>query len=320
MSHARIKISWPKGAECATLEDTPTVRVLVAALPLKAKAQTWGEEVYFEIPFAAKLEADAKQVVPPGTVVALLGPSGSGKTTLLRAVAGLETPHRGTIRLGDAVFFDAAREIELPAEARGLGLVFQSYARWPHRTVFDNVAYGLKLRGVSAAGIKASREGAGVNGHASRRPLSAPVVRRPAAAAALARALVCEPPIILLDEPLSNLDANCARRRRGVAADRRFWPRRAHRHHDQIERWRRADRITLLNGGVIEQEGSPTDLSRRRQPCSRPSSGNNNRLDGTLVEVDNARAVIEVIAPLAGAEARAALAPRRPVSSGSSAC
>ena len=84
--------------------------------------------------------------VPPGKVVALLGPSGSGKTTLLRAVAGLETPYRGAIALGDKVFFDAARNIDLPAEARGLGLVFQSYALWPHRTVFENVAYGLKLR------------------------------------------------------------------------------------------------------------------------------------------------------------------------------
>ena len=92
--------------------------------------------------------------VPAGEVVALLGPSGSGKTTLLRAVAGLETPHRGSIAIGDRVFFDAARGIELPAEERGLGLVFQSYALWPHRTVFDNVAYGLKLRSVPAEEIK----------------------------------------------------------------------------------------------------------------------------------------------------------------------
>jgi iron(III) transport system ATP-binding protein len=87
-------------------------------------------------------------------VVALLGPSGSGKTTLLRAVAGLEIPHSGSIAIGDKVFFDAARKIELPAEKRGLGLVFQSYALWPHRSVFDNVAYGLKLRGTPVAEIK----------------------------------------------------------------------------------------------------------------------------------------------------------------------
>ena len=122
--------------------------------------------------------------VPAGEVVALLGPSGSGKTTLLRAVAGLETPHRGSIAIGDRVFFDAARGIELPAEERGLGLVFQSYALWPHRTVFDNVAYGLKLRSVPAEEIKTrvdktlSQIGLG----APRRALSASTLRRSAAA------------------------------------------------------------------------------------------------------------------------------------------
>src|SRR5215813_8113806 len=96
--------------------------------------------------------------VPPGKVVALLGPSGSGKTTLLRAVAGLETPHRGVISIGDKVLFDAPKRIDLPAEARGLGLVFQSYALWPHRTVFGNVAYGLKLRKVAPDQIRARVE------------------------------------------------------------------------------------------------------------------------------------------------------------------
>ena len=84
-----------------------------------------------------------------GEVVSLLGPSGSGKTTLLRAVAGLEVPHRGTIRIEDRPVFDARPAVEMPAEKRNLGLVFQSYALWPHRTVFDNVAYGLRLRKVA---------------------------------------------------------------------------------------------------------------------------------------------------------------------------
>src|SRR5258708_6354454 len=93
-------------------------------------------------------------VVRRGEVVALLGPSGSGKTTLLRAVAGLEQPYAGSVAIGDTVFFDAARKIDVPAEKRGLGLVFQSYALWPHRSVSDNVAYGLKLRTVAGNEIR----------------------------------------------------------------------------------------------------------------------------------------------------------------------
>ena len=89
-----------------------------------------------------------------GEVVALLGPSGSGKTTLLRAVAGLESPKSGTIDIGERRVFDGSKKLELPAEARNLGLVFQSYALWPHKTVFDNVAYGLKLRKMAARDIE----------------------------------------------------------------------------------------------------------------------------------------------------------------------
>ena len=92
-----------------------------------------------------------------GEVVALLGPSGSGKTTLLRAVAGLETPKAGTINIGERRVFngDGANQFEMPAEQRNLGLVFQSYALWPHKTVFDNVAYGLKLRKMGGSDIAA---------------------------------------------------------------------------------------------------------------------------------------------------------------------
>ena len=89
-----------------------------------------------------------------GEVVSLLGPSGSGKTTLLRAVAGLEAPRQGTIRIEDKPVYDGSQKLEVPAERRNLGLVFQSYALWPHRTVFDNVAYGLKLRKVPTGEIK----------------------------------------------------------------------------------------------------------------------------------------------------------------------
>jgi len=238
-------------------------------------------------------------VVPRGQVVALLGPSGSGKTTLLRAVAGLETPHAGTIAIGDKVFFDAAKEIDLPAENRGLGLVFQSYALWPHRTVFDNVGYGLKLRGVKADEIKQRVDKAlaqiGLGHLGARYPhqLSGGQQQR----VALARALVYEPPVILLDEPLSNLDAK-------LREEARAWLRQLIVSlnlsalcvtHDQVEAMAIADRITLLNGGVIEQQGTPTEL------YNRPSSlfaaefmGSNNRFAGTLKEKFGERGALMV--------------------------
>eukprot|EP01030_Chromulinospumella_sphaerica_P034997 gene34997-biopygen28287 len=144
-----------------------------------------------------------------GEVVALLGPSGSGKTTLLRAVAGLESPKAGTIAIGERTVFDGSRDFELPAEHRNLGLVFQSYALWPHKTVFENVAYGLKLRKLGASEIKdkvndvLKNLGLGHLGERFPHQLSGGQQQR----VAIARALVYNPPVILLDEPLSNLDA-----------------------------------------------------------------------------------------------------------------
>jgi len=237
--------------------------------------------------------------VPAGQVVALLGPSGSGKTTLLRAIAGLETPYRGSIAIGDRVFFDAARGVELPAEQRGLGLVFQSYALWPHRTVFDNVGYGLKLRGVSAAEIKTRVEKTlsqiGLGHLAARYPhqLSGGQQQR----VAIARALVYEPPVILLDEPLSNLDAK-------LREEARAWLRTLivtlglsaiHVTHDQVEAMAIADRIVLLDAGLIAQEGPPTALYN--EPATLFAAefmGSNNRLDGKLAESSGGRAMIEL--------------------------
>jgi iron(III) transport system ATP-binding protein len=238
--------------------------------------------------------------VPAGKVVALLGPSGSGKTTILRSVAGLETPHRGSIRIGEHVLFDASRNVNLPAEARRLGLVFQSYALWPHRTVLDNVAYGLKLRRIKPDEIKTRVDGAlaqiGLAQLGQRYPhqLSGGQQQR----VALARALVYEPSVILLDEPLSNLDAK-------LREEARAWLRQLIISlnlsallvtHDQIEAMAIADRITLLNGGLIEQEGSPIELYR--EPATLFAAefmGNNNRLQGTLVENADKRAAIEVM-------------------------
>jgi iron(III) transport system ATP-binding protein len=237
--------------------------------------------------------------VTPGQVVALLGPSGSGKTTLLRAVAGLEQPHGGTIGIGDKVFYDGARKIDLPAEKRGLGLVFQSYALWPHRTVFDNVGYGLKLRRTPAAEIKTRVDKTlgqiGLGHLAERFPhqLSGGQQQR----VAIARALVYEPPVILLDEPLSNLDAK-------LREEARAWLRTLivtlglsaiHVTHDQVEAMAIADKIVLLNAGTIEQEGPPTALYN--DPSSQFAAefmGSNNRVEGTLVDVTGGKATIDV--------------------------
>jgi iron(III) transport system ATP-binding protein len=238
--------------------------------------------------------------VPAGKVVALLGPSGSGKTSILRSVAGLETPHRGSIRIGEHVLFDAGRNINLPAEARRLGLVFQSYALWPHRSVFDNVAYGLKLRRIKAAEIKTRVDNAlaqiGLAQLGERYPhqLSGGQQQR----VALARALVYEPSVILLDEPLSNLDAR-------LREEARAWLRQLIvslnlsallATHDRIEAMAIADRMTLLNGGLIEQEGTPMELYR--EPATLFAAefmGNNNRLQGTLLDNADNRAAIEVM-------------------------
>jgi len=225
-----------------------------------------------------------------GEVVSLLGPSGSGKTTLLRAVAGLEQPHRGTIAIEDKVVFDGARGVEVPAEKRNLGLVFQSYALWPHRTVFDNVAYGLKLRNVAAGETKERVTSAlanlGLDALAQRLPhqLSGGQQQR----VAIARALVYNPPVILMDEPLSNLDAK-------LREEARAWLRELILRlelsalvvtHDQNEAMAMSDRILLLNNGVIEQQGTPEEMYARPQTLfTAEFMGSNNALRGTVAEV-----------------------------------
>jgi iron(III) transport system ATP-binding protein len=237
--------------------------------------------------------------VPAGQAVALLGPSGSGKTTLLRAIAGLEQPSGGTIAVGERVFFDAARGISLAPEERGLGLVFQSYALWPHRTVFENVAAGLKLRKVSAGEIKARvarvLEQMGLAHLAGRLPpqLSGGQQQR----VAIARALVYEPPIILLDEPLSNLDAKLREEARGFLRSliTTLGLSAIHVTHDQVEAMALADRIVLLRGGEIAQDSAPTSLyGHPATQFAAEFMGSNNRLEGTLVARSNGRATLEV--------------------------
>ena len=234
-----------------------------------------------------------------GEVVALLGPSGSGKTTLLRAVAGLESPRLGSITIGERRVFDGAAKLEMPAEQRNLGLVFQSYALWPHKTVFDNVAYGLKLRRMAGAEIKArvmevlGQLGLGHLGERYPHQLSGGQQQR----VAIARALVYNPPVILLDEPLSNLDAKLREEARAFLRELivRLGLSALMVTHDQGEAMAISDRILLLNNGRIEQQGTPQSMYETPDTLfTAEFMGSNNRLPGTLVQRDGGNVVIDV--------------------------
>src|SRR5690349_2126642 len=200
-----------------------------------------------------------------GTLVCLLGPSGCGKTTTLRLIAGFVEPTEGEIRVGDRVVSSPQKTV--PPERRNMSMIFQSYALWPHMTVADNIVYGLKLRKMDSTTIKKKLDGILATTRlaplAQRYPgeLSGGQQQR----VALARALIVEPETLLLDEPLSNLDAN-------LREEMRFEVRRLHdafRYttvyvtHDQSEAMTTADLICVMNAGKIEQSGSPEEIYDR---------------------------------------------------------
>ena len=246
-----------------------------------------------------------------GEVVALLGPSGSGKTTLLRAVAGLESAKQGTISIGDRNVYDGSKNFEMPAEHRNLGLVFQSYALWPHKTVFENVAYGLKLRKMGTSDI-ASRVndvlkqlGLGHLGERFPHQLSGGQQQR----VAIARALVYNPPVILLDEPLSNLDAKLREEARAFLRELivRLGLSALMVTHDQGEAMAISDRILLLNNGKIEQQGTPQSMYETPETLfTAEFMGSNNRLPGKVLGRDGARVTVDVAGTRLQAAARGA--------------
>ena len=207
-----------------------------------------------------------------GEFVTLLGPSGCGKTTTLRMVAGLEQNTGGRISIGDRVVSDAERGLFVPAEHRALGMVFQSYAIWPHMTVFENVAYPLRVptrprRGDPRAGdgdAQAGRDG----GYADRPApaLSGGQQQR----VAIARALVFEPALLLLDEPLSNLDARL-RTQMGSefrALQKRLGITSLYVTHDQEEAMVLSDRVVVMQAGRVLQTGTPEEIYQRPHSCA----------------------------------------------------
>ena len=205
--------------------------------------------------------------VAAGEHVTLLGPSGCGKTTTLRAIAGLEHPASGEIRVGGQAVYSGAARVNVAPERRGLSMVFQSYAIWPHMSVFDNVAYGLRVRKLPAAevaervrwaldlvqmGALAVRSAAQLSGGQQQR-------------VALARAFVFSPSVLLFDEPLSNLDAKLRAEMRIEIKElqRRLGITSVYVTHDLEEALAISDRIVVMRDGVIEQVGSPAEIYDR---------------------------------------------------------
>jgi len=204
-----------------------------------------------------------------GEFLTLLGPSGCGKTTTLRMIAGLEEPNGGSIRIGDRVIYDRGLGVNVPAETRGLGMVFQSYAIWPHMTVAENIAYPLRMRRVPRARraelVKKALDLVGLAGFGDKPSplLSGGQQQR----VALARALVFEPALLLLDEPLSNLDAKL---REQMRFELRIMQQRVgltaiYVTHDQEEALTLSDRLVVMNEGEIEQIGTPSEVYERPQ-------------------------------------------------------
>jgi iron(III) transport system ATP-binding protein len=239
--------------------------------------------------------------VAAGELFTLLGPSGCGKTTTLRSIAGLETPDSGRIQLGDQVLYDSDSRTDLPVYRRGLAMVFQSYAVWPHMTVFQNAAFPLEImpRGSRPSRkqirerVERSLQTVGLERFAeqSATRLSGGQQQR----LALARALVIEPPILLLDEPLSNLDAK-------LRESMRLEIKRLQRDmgltaiyvtHDQAEALSMSSRVAIMNAGKVIQIGRPRDIyGAPADQFVADFLGVSNFVEGTLIAVNGNEAEI----------------------------
>ncbi len=238
--------------------------------------------------------------IPEGSLYTLLGPSGCGKTTTLRCVAGLERPDIGSISIGGIKVYDSADWTYIPPNRRPIGMVFQSYAIWPHMTVFQNVAYPLTIQHRPKAEIRKRVEDVlrvvGLHGLEERPApkLSGGQQQR----VAFARALVNEPKVMLLDEPLSNLDAKLREQMRFEikALQRRVNITTIYVTHDQAEALAISDQIAVMHGGKLIEVGSPHQLySRPERKFTATFLGLTNLIEGQVIELDgiNQRGRIE---------------------------
>ena len=236
--------------------------------------------------------------IEEGTLVTLLGPSGCGKTTTLRMLAGFETPSDGTITIG-------GRDVtNVPVNARNVGMVFQSYALFPHMTVRENVEYGVRLLNLPKAEMKDRvnniLETMALAQYADRSPsrLSGGQQQR----VALARAVVTQPKVLLFDEPLSNLDAQLRERMRDElrAIQLRLGITSLYVTHDQSEAMAISDRVVVMRGGVIEQDDSPLNVySRPGTGFVAEFMGKANILNGTVEAIDDTMVRVRVASTVA---------------------
>jgi len=228
--------------------------------------------------------------VEKGSTVSLLGPSGCGKTTVLRSIAGLETPDAGRIRIADETVYDSGQGLNRPPEQRQIGMVFQSYAVWPHMSVAQNVGFPLKIRRVPAGEV-AERVGkaldlVGLHGLGQRPAtnLSGGQQQR----VALARAIVHEPRLVLFDEPLSNLDARLRHQMRTelkLLQDRLGFTA-IYVTHDQEEALALSTQVIVMNHGVVEAMAAPRELfARPATPFVANFLGFDNILDGRIESI-----------------------------------
>jgi iron(III) transport system ATP-binding protein len=202
--------------------------------------------------------------IPANQIFTLLGPSGCGKTTLLRCIVGLEAPDEGEIRIGDELVFSREQNISVPTEKRGLGMVFQTYAIWPHMNVFNNVAYPLQIRNVPKDVIRerVAKTLAFVRLEGMEERPATKLSGGQQQRVALARALVAEPKVILFDEPLSNLDAKLREETRKEL--RAFLAKlkitAVYVTHDRIEALALSDTIAIMRDGQIIEVGAPKKI------------------------------------------------------------
>jgi iron(III) transport system ATP-binding protein len=240
-----------------------------------------------------------------GELFTLLGPSGCGKSTTLMSIAGFQTPDGGRIAVGGEQFFDAGRRLNVAAERRNLGIVFQSYAVWPHMTVFENLAFPLKVRRLSrkdlGARVREVLELVDLAPYERRYPhqLSGGQQQR----VALGRALVYSPSVLLLDEPFSNLDAKLRERARTWVKDLQhtLGLTTIFVTHDQDEALSMSDRVLVMNGGVVQQVGTPEDVYRR--PVNRFVAefvGQVNLITGMVAGYENSTAIVDAGAAVRG--------------------